>query len=324
MTTASASARNGTSLASSKSRVPLGGMSARAARTCASRQQPDWADLAVWDDAQLTAESPFRAGAGPSDPGPLRVHFHKGMDAMIAVTQGYQARCGDLTVALKPGDVFLVGMWEPHAYQYVTRAHMVVFSFFPEVLETEFTPGLSLLSLFTVPPSQRPHVASPEMRDLVLSAAHAVTHECQEQRLGYLDVCRAHLLRVLIALRREWSPPAAIGPASHTSRADIERVQPAVNLARARPMRRVQSSEAAAACGLSVSRFHAVFSRTMGVSYGDFCLRARLAVAARLLLDTQLTVDTVAKETAFNDSAHLYHRFMQHYGQAPTQYRKLG
>jgi len=60
----------------------------------------------------------------------------------------------------------------------------------------------------------------------------------------------------------------------------------------------------------------------MGLSYGKFCLRSRLAAAAQALLDTDLPVQAIADRTGFSDGSHLHRSFASHYGCTPTDYRR--
>ena len=90
------------------------------------------------------------------------------------------------------------------------------------------------------------------------------------------------------------------------------------------PAARKAIPEAAATCGLSVSQFGYVFRNVMGLSFGKFCMRARLAYVAQLLLGTNLSVEAIAQETGFADASHLHHAFVQTYGSTPARYRTNG
>ncbi len=79
---------------------------------------------------------------------------------------------------------------------------------------------------------------------------------------------------------------------------------------------------AAAACNLSTSRFSVLFRRAMGVSYGQFSLRARLAQAAQRLAQGDATVEDVAGQLGFVDGSHLHRVFVKHFGATPAEYRR--
>ena len=99
---------------------------------------------------------------------------------------------------------------------------------------------------------------------------------------------------------------------------------PAVRLIQSHPTRRLSLKEAAATCGLSVSQFGYLFRHLMGLSFGKFCMRARLAYVAQLLLTTDLSVEAIADVAAFADASHLHHAFAGVYGDTPARYRSVG
>jgi AraC family transcriptional regulator len=97
---------------------------------------------------------------------------------------------------------------------------------------------------------------------------------------------------------------------------------PALTLIRTQPHRRVRLGEAAYACGLSATRFAVVFNQTVGLSFGRFALRARLAYVARRLLSANTSIERIASEAGFVDASHLHRTFVRHYGCTPGQYRE--
>ncbi len=286
-----------------------------------NHQLPDWMAQASKMKDHLTPARPLMTAALDVTPGPFLPHFHNGMEVFILVKGGMEIECGDTRQTLEPGDVWLIPSGEPHSWRNIEKGHIVFFLFYPGVLEMEIPLELSLFNMFTTPPEQRPRCTTPELRSLALSVAHEVICECKEPRPERMAVCRLHLLRLLIALRREWKPPRY--RKIRVNAASFDRLQPAITLAGERPPRKVPPSEAAAACNLSLARFHQIFTQTMGLSYGNFGRRSRLAYAARLLLDTELPIATIARETAFSDGSHFYYRFVERYRIPPSEYRKL-
>ena len=276
----------------------------------------------VWEH-HLTPSNPIWVNDTPlSDPGPLQVHVHRGMDVGILLTGEYELQYGDYLFTPERGDVWLGGMWEPHSWR-VTQAgtSSVQVCFLPEILEEQHEHGLDLLRMFTVPASQRPRVITENMRQQTLAAAARIQQEVQHKRLGWTMVIKMELVQLLVLLLREWQPPSS-SSGSIIKATDLARIVPALALAHDRTDGRVTPREAAAACNLSLRAFHEVFKRTMGLSYGKFCLRSRLAVAAQALLDTDLPVQAIADRTGFADGSHLHRAFTSHYGCTPSEYRR--
>jgi len=83
----------------------------------------------------------------------------------------------------------------------------------------------------------------------------------------------------------------------------------------------VTVAEAAAACKLSATQFRVLFRRAMGVSFGQFELRKRLAQASHLLVNTDLPIDALSEQCGFTDRSHLHRMFTRLYGAPPGTYR---
>jgi AraC-like DNA-binding protein len=287
--------------------------------------QPDWIVMAEPYDHHLDASSPFQVFAGAGPPMPFQVHLHRAMDVGVMLAGVAELQFGDVAITAQPGDVWLCSSWEPHAWRMPPPGvNDVLFIFLPEVLEEGICHGLSLLDMFTVLPSRRPSVRTPEMRAKVLDIAWEVHEEVLAEKPGWETMARAALIRLLVTLKREWDPPARLGVPDGINANILARIAPAVALANSDLTRRIESREAAAECGLSASRFNEVFRQAMGLSYGEFRSRARLTYAAIRLLSTDLPIKTIATGAGFVDGSHLHHKFVPHFGCTPAEYRKRG
>ncbi len=227
----------------------------------------------------------------------------------------------DFMVPGEPGDVWLCAMWEPHGRRVVSHhTENVVLQFIPEFLGEERVGDKSWLTLFAVQPRDRPWVSAPDMRDEALSIGRQMRHEIQTKPRSWEYAVRLDLLRLLFTLSRDWDPHAYSGPAARGTA--LTRIMPALSLLRDLRRPRVSLGTAAAACRLSQSRFAVVFREIMGVPFGNFALRARLAYVAHRLLSTDLSVEDIAAEAQFTDASHVHRHFVRHYGQTPGQYRE--
>ena len=136
-----------------------------------------------------------------------------------------------------------------------------------------------------------------------------------------MTALRLGLLHLLFALSRHWSPPAQSRDMSRIKTGNLSRIMPAIALTQERRPGTAAVEEAARACGLSRSRFTTLFRQTMGTSFGQFSLRARLGYAAYRLLTTDLTIEAIAHRAGFVDASHFHRTFVKHYGRTPSQYR---
>jgi AraC-like DNA-binding protein len=242
------------------------------------------------------------------------------------VLRGRQERSSDgLAWELGPGDMTLTPGWEPHGYRPLTAdAEVLVIFFIPSFLGDETLGDVPWFAPFAVASGDRPQVTTPEMRERALAIATELAREPgggNERGPVWRTAVRLGVLRLLLILLRTWSPPATDGR-RRTQASDLARVAPALGLASTRPGQRVEVAEAASACSLSVSRFGAIFHRSMGMSFARFELRARLTGAAQLILATDDPMHLIAAQTGFSDASHLYRAFAKCYGCTPVTYRR--
>jgi len=268
--------------------------------------------------------SPLWVAATTFDrPSQLDIHVHPGVEVGLVLAGREEIHFSDFVVLCGTGGVWLCNTWEPHGWRIASPStEIVVLIFAPEFVGEEMLGDLPWLTPFTVPPDQRPRVSSPQLRGKVLGIGHVLRGEITQRRASWQAVVRLELLRLLIELSRTWEGAKSVASLGPARVGTLARVMPALNLVHARPWHRVRVPEAAAACGLSISRFHSLFRSTMGVSFGAFCLRARLSFAAHQVLNTDRSVAAIAAQAGFVDDSHLHRHFVKQYACTPTQYRE--
>jgi AraC-like DNA-binding protein len=282
----------------------------------------DWAAHAVQWPNDLTPETPLSAECEGPAPYPLTIDVHQGIEFGIILAGSMNRLFTDTSHVVRPGDVWIAASWEPHGWSVedpTTRS--VVLIFLPEFLGDEMIDDVPWLSLISVAPSKRPRVTDDHTRATVLGIGWEMRNEVIARGRGWQAAVRLGLLRTLLALRRAADLPAESGDSQLVSGSSISRIMPAVDLLRSTPSRRIGLPHAAAACGLSVSQFSRLFRAAMGVSFGRFCLRSRVATASHLLLATSLPTEVIAERCGFADASHLSHAFIREYGIPPSSYR---
>jgi AraC-like DNA-binding protein len=282
---------------------------------------PDWLIRAQHSSPVPTADEPIvgQVAVRPG-PSPLVLDVHDGIEVGVMLVGTAERHFQDFMVPGQPGDVWLCAMWEPHGRRVVSpHTENVVLQFIPEFLGEESIGDKFWLSLFSVHPKDRPWVSTPEVRQEALTIGHEMRREIQNRTRSWEYAVRLLLLRLLFVLSRDWDPPASSASAGRS--VGLTRIMPALSLLRDPRRARVTLADAAAACGLSQSRFAVLFRNMMGVPFAKFALRARLAFAAHRLLTTDLPVERIAAEAHFADASHLHRHFVRHYGQTPASYR---
>ncbi len=78
----------------------------------------------------------------------------------------------------------------------------------------------------------------------------------------------------------------------------------------------------AQAMGQSYDAFRKKFSRLTGHAPKHYMLNRQMEQAARLLIETKLSSQTIAEQLGFCDQFHFSKRFKQHLGITPSKYRK--
>ena len=85
--------------------------------------------------------------------------------------------------------------------------------------------------------------------------------------------------------------------------------------------KRLTLSGIARQCFYNPSYFSRAFKERFGTTLVDYIGRERAALAARLLTETDMTVESVADECGFGDKTALYRAFTRIYGKTPSDYR---
>jgi AraC-like DNA-binding protein len=254
-------------------------------------------------------------------PTPLDVHLHYDLEVGLVLAGQKLVEFSDYGRTCGPGEVWLVGIGEPHGFANLTPTRAILLTFAPEFLGEELAADTPWLTLFTAAPAARPQAESTPARRRVLAIGQSLAEEIGTQPLGWQMVVRLELLRLFVELRRGWRLADQERLPGAAPLATVARLSPALGLIRAFPTRKVEAGEAAAACGLSASRFRGLFRQAMGTTFGAAWLRARLSFAAERLLHSDHSVAAIAQEAGFTDDSHLHRLFSREYGCTPAQFR---
>ena len=86
---------------------------------------------------------------------------------------------------------------------------------------------------------------------------------------------------------------------------------------RSRPGEAWETSAMARRCGLSAPQFNRRFKRAFGTSARQYILHERVARAATLLRETELSIKEIAEALGYRDIFYFYRQFRQLLGQTP-------
>lgn len=250
---------------------------------------------------------------------------HHTFEMGILLSGQEQRYFGSIIRTVSPGDAWWAVAWEPHGWR-TTRAPSdeLVIHFVPEFLGDAEVAGASWLSFFAAAPEQRPSVKGSETRSKVLALGRALAREFEQEDWGWQSIVRCHMLNLLATVGRESVHLGNNWLSATTSTSGLARIMPAIELLHEDLARRLPLEEAAATCGVSPAWFRKLFRETIGVTYSQFERRARLALAARLLLGTDMPIEAISERTGFVDASHFHRTFSKQYAGTPSEFRTRG
>ena len=132
-----------------------------------------------------------------------------------------------------------------------------------------------------------------------------------------------HQVAAAAALRLALSTVAQLAVTPGDVRSAHDRVVASIGLLRRDWQRPHRLEELAAAAGLSVTHYSALFRRYAGFAPIDFLIRLRVQHACRLLDTTRLAVGQVAARTGYADPYYFTRCFRRVMGCPPRAYRKV-
>lgn len=275
---------------------------------------------------EVNAANPVQGGVTHVEkPAQLDSDVHHTFEMGVLLSGQEQRYFGSIIRTVSPGDAWWAVAWEPHGWR-TTRAPSdeLVIHFVPEFLGDVEVEGVSWLSFFAAAPEQRPGVKGTETRRELLALGRALAREFEQADWGWQSMVRCHMLNLLATVGRESVHLGNNWLSASTSTSGLARIMPAVELLHEDLRRRLPLEEAAATCGLSPAWFRKLFRQTIGVTYSQFERRARLALAARLLLGTDMPIEAISGRTGFVDASHFHRTFSKQYACTPTEFRTCG
>lgn len=270
----------------------------------------------------LTAREPFQL-LWEYDIGPEK-NFHGDVHYALQISVVLHGRIEvayeDWNHIFQPGELWWTICWEPHAYRPLARRNLIL------------TVNVSLDDLgqlgpvgstvdwlrpFAVPPVHRYCPQTMAERGHLLEWCRQLTHWYRRRPPNWLARCWLAIHDLVLEAATHIPASSATNPPGIQTR--LERLHPALALVREQPIP-PSLSEAAQACGLSVSRFSELFRLTLGRSYGHFALRARLDQCAADLRSGQFVLKEIARRHGFCDASSLCNAFRRVFKCTPMNF----
>ncbi len=227
------------------------------------------------------------------------------------------------TRELGRGDVWICGMWEPHGFSVGnTGTDILVFHFLPEALiHSGPIGGIPYLAPFvgTQPRTVVQALTGKQKRE-ILQIAQQVEPLSGTPQAAWIARNLLDIMRLLSVVLRDWAPATEITAHPETMR-DFSRIQPLLQRLREAPAQSLSLGEAAALTHLGRSRFATVFQRTMGTTFAQYRINLILSHVAKVLVQGDDKILSVAQTWGFVDGSHLTRTFQKRFGCSPAAYR---
>lgn len=245
--------------------------------------------------------------------------MHYAMHVGVMIEGEMEGRLADHVRIIRGGDAWFTPPWEPHCDRGTGKPIDLVI--FVVLLEKLGDIGLSerrdWLLPFLLPPQSRPHRLPARPRRQLLKLAREARALTDEREDGETAEPEAwfKLHEILLHVLRHTPAPVERLAVGRTSA--LERILPAIALARNPRKADLTLAAAARACGLGRSRFSALFQSAMGVSYGRFAHRAQIAAAADAVRHSQAPLKQIAGDFGYYDESHFCRVFTGHFNRSP-------
>lgn len=212
--------------------------------------------------------------------------------------------------------------WEPHAYKLLDRRTVIV------VINVDIErlgecgpfPPCNWLAPFIAPPPERYCPSTESERKEAESIARHLFHLKSHQEKNWKISAWLIIHQLIIGAINRIEENSSQHQDIRDSQDDFSRIKKALNMVWNTDSRPPSLQDAAKSCALSQSRFSEIFRKNMGVSFGKFAGRVRMANAAKDLMSGKFALEEIAEKWGFFDAAHFCHSFRKIYKQSPKQF----
>ncbi len=274
-------------------------------------------------DFHLTMDNPFTIMHSKS---PARHHettpdMHYSLHLGILLDGSVESIYEDYRTIRKSGDIWFCAPWEPHATgRSDFPVEIILITILPEKLgDIGFNRDINWLLPFIVPVADRPKIVSETMRVGVISLAKEIKEATsRKDKCGEL-LCWLKFHELLLFIIE--SSGFVDRPEIKIQNIALERILPAVKLAREAKHKFVSLDDAAQICHLGKRRFCDLFKTAMGTTFGKFFNRVKIGAAAAEIAKNALPVKEIANTWGFYDESHFCRVFKQYFHCTPNEFR---
>ncbi len=251
----------------------------------------------------------------------FRGDMHYALQIGVVIHGAVELVMDDFSRTFNPGEMFWTMCWEPHAYRLLKRRNFVlaINIDIDNLGDCGHFSDCDWLAPFIISPEKRFCPETEEERMNAVRDAKKLFHICCRKPLNWQPEAWLSIHQLILKAISSIGKNGDLS-GSLNMRNGFWRIKPAINMVRSTESRLPNLGDAAKACSLSPSRFSEIFRRSMGVSYGQFTNKVRIANAAKDLMAGNRTTEEVAIKWGFFDSAHFCNSFKKYYKSSPKQF----
>ena len=242
--------------------------------------------------------------------------FHRSIHLNLVLAGGITGKVGTAVFELKQYDLQLTVPWELHGENRIEKESRILsITADPDILlENLLDFREKALSLFLLPPEERPRVLNTEKTRALFRARGPALSDIGGGSPEILKLRRWLGIQSLLAELLELIPKEDLPSTAYPL---YQKLAAAFELLK--EDRRVTVQDAAAVCSLSVGRFSHLFRKVCGISFAGYEMRNRLNRAA-ILLRQGVPVKTAAGQEGFYDASHFSKHFRRQFGVPPGKF----
>lgn len=258
-----------------------------------------------------------------SKPTPKHFDIHTDLELGIVMRGGSKRWYEGYSFDVTRGQFWMAGLWEPHGMEIIRpNTRHLVLGIKPEFLDIpDPFAAFNWLHFFHLPCELRPQAVTAAEKKVVMDFSENIVSLMEGDSPYWQQKLRILLQQFLLFFMEHQAQPSSVCQTSD-SFGSRQTLLPALLLFERNPQRVVTLAEAARAAHMSRSKFSELFRQTMGIPFGKYCQRRRLAGAMRDLQATDMKLLAIAKRWGFSDAPHLARAFKTATNQTPQQYRK--
>ncbi len=231
----------------------------------------------------------------------------------------------DTTALLTPGDIFGIRPGDVHGYVYPKNTKLYNCLFNLEALESELDeiktlPGIAQIMDTENPPVWRRIRLGPAARKDVVSCLERMRLESEYHHLGWEIRLKGLLMEFLVLYSRSYLEQRNENEAGEYKYTQY--MYKALEYIEDYYTESILVEEIAAFIGLSTDYFSRMFKQFTGLTPVEYIRYVRLAKAAELLRQPDISIADVAMQVGFEDQGYFSRLFKQVIGVSPSRFQR--